>query len=495
VTDAGNPAADPLHVISGDYAFLMENQWVAQLPEVQEASPGAAPQELVVYYCDMFPFRKDAADRSTWLPREKVTAYVGAELLPQMSEAFRVQSDEWGFSWTDAWTSYRTEDPERLSVALGDGETWFHGPAPARGDARMSINASSQDNAEYDTLTDALISTFHHELFHNLQRNLNLSLGGDGRAGGQDNRWKFFSEGTAVLASSVGQPLVHLGPSSQRRAYMTYANRYLLWGGGRFQDLIANTDQVDPYAASFYWRFLFEQCGGMHDPAAGMGIVRRALTALYAGEIVDISSSADTRSSGDLIGATPKVLDQALAGSSCPFRTYQESLGAFSRAIYALRVEGGRCAQPSAPSRCGFYDPYKVYAEPSVRTISYASAAQEVRIEIASRVGTDLIDIVLDPAAEGHSLTLEFRAAAELDVQVLFLLDVGAGARLRYAPDQKSGIEVSVTRAPEGHLVLSIPKIRTAFSNRLGLIVTRFGGAESADFGEYNVLLRSSTTF
>ena len=80
---------------------------------------------------------------------------------------------------------------------------------------------------------------------------------------------------------------------------MTYANRYLLWGGGRFQDLIANYDQVDPYYAAFYWRFLFEQCGGMQDgvqdPAAGMEIVRRALTVLYAGEIVDISASCRPR--------------------------------------------------------------------------------------------------------------------------------------------------------------------------------------------------------
>jgi hypothetical protein len=225
-----------------------------------------------------------------------------------------------------------------------------------------------------------------------------------------------------------------------------------------------------------------------------MAVVRRALTALYAGEIVDIGSSTDGYLAAELVDATRKVLDQALAGSSCPFQGYEESLGAFSRAIYALRVEGGRCAQPSAPGRCGFYDPYQVYAEPSVRTIRYAGAAQEVGIEITSGVGTDLIDIVLDPAAEGHSLALEFRAAAELDVQVLFLLDVGAGARPRYAPAQQSGAEASVTRAPDGRLLLSIPGIRTAFSNRLGLIVTRLGGAESADWGEYDVLLRSSAT-
>ena len=192
VTDADHPAANPLYILSQDYAFLMENQWIARLPEVREASPGAAPDELIVYYCDMFPFRKDDLDPNTWLPREKVTAYVGTELVPQMVEAFRVQSDEWGFPWTDAWTSYRAEDAERLSVALGDGQTWFHGPAPARGDARISINVSSRDNADYDTLADALMSTFHHELFHNLQRNLNLNLGGDGRWAGKETAGSSF---------------------------------------------------------------------------------------------------------------------------------------------------------------------------------------------------------------------------------------------------------------------------------------------------------------
>jgi hypothetical protein len=472
VTDIDHPSTNPLYAFSQEYAFLMENQWVVQLPEVHEASLGAAPDELVVYYCDMFPFRKDDADPGTWLPREAVTAYVGTELVPQMAEAFRVQSDEWGFPWTDAWTSYRTEDAERLSVALGDGQTWFHGPAPARGDARLSINASSRDNADYDSLTDALMSTFHHELFHNLQRNLNLSLGGDGRAGGQDNRWKFFSEGTAVLASSVAQPEVHLGPSSQRRAYMTYANRYRLWGGGRFQDLIANYDQVDPYYAAFYWRFLFEQCGGMQDAAAGMEIVRRALMTLYAGKIVDISTSSD------LFGATPEVLDRALAGSSCPFQAYRESLSAFSRAIYALRIEGGRCVDAGTPSGCGFCDPYGVYAAPSARTIAYTGAAQEIELEAPSGAGNDLIDVILDPVTEEQHLTLEFNAAADLDVRMLFLLDEGEGTSPSVAFGEEGVVELSAERTPDDHLRFTIPEIHTAASNRLGLIVTRFGGEE-----------------
>jgi hypothetical protein len=489
VTDAAHPATNPLYTLTRNYAFLVENQWVAHLPEVSEDSPGAAPDELGVYYCDMFPFRKDVADPSTWLPREEVTAYVGAELVPQMVETFGAQTDEWGFPWSDAWTSYRPKDPERLSVALVDGQTWFHGRAPASGDAGISINASNRDNAGYGSLTDALMSTFDHELFHNLQRSLNLGLGGDGRVGGEGNRWKFFSEGTAVLASSVGQPLVHLGPSSQKRTYMTHANRHLLWGGGRFQDLIVNYDEVDPYHAAFYWRFLFEQCGGMQDgvwqPAVGMEIVRRALTLLYAGDLVDIGSSAD------LVQATPEVLDQALAGSSCPFQSYEESLVAFSRAIYGLRVEGGRCTGPGIPSGCGLYDPYDLYADPSVSTLSFSGVAQEARYETTSGAGTDLIDIVLDPAVQGQGLTLEFQTTVELDVRILFLIDGRVGARPRRLFAQGGAVEVAAGRTSDGHLLYSVPGIRAAASSRLGLIVTRLDGEELLDsVEEYTVLLR-----
>jgi hypothetical protein len=52
VTDALHPAGSPIYTFSQDYAFLLENQWTVSLPAVREAAPGAAPDELVVYYCD-----------------------------------------------------------------------------------------------------------------------------------------------------------------------------------------------------------------------------------------------------------------------------------------------------------------------------------------------------------------------------------------------------------------------------------------------------------
>jgi hypothetical protein len=363
VMDAAQPQAEPLHVWDEEVAFLMESQWIAPLPEVPEESPGAAPDELVVYYCDMFPFWKSIANPSSWLPRVEVPGYVGTELVPALVEAFRVQSQEWGFVWHDAWTGYRLgDDAERLSLALTTLDTWFHGQAPVRATSAISIRVTGGDNADYDTLTDGIVSSFHHELFHNLQRNINLHQGGDGNVAGQYGAWNVFAEGTAVFASSVGQTAVQFAPSPEERAYVYRANRFLSQVGRGQGASDLDWAAHNPYDAAIYWRFLYEQCGGMQggveDPSAGMHIIRRTLQSLYSEEGADISAS------GDLAHGMPKIMDQALQGSTCPFQTYAESLEAFAGAIDAFRLDGGRCLQPGLPDGCGLYDPAGLYVAP-----------------------------------------------------------------------------------------------------------------------------------
>ena len=225
VFDAHHAATNPRHRLGSEYTFLMESQSIARLPEVREESPGAAPDELIVYYCDMIPFQSDD-DSSTRLLRADIPDYVHTELLPAMVEAFRVQSDVWGFPWLQAWTSYRTEEePGRLSVALTDGGTWFHGRALASGHSGISINVSNRHNApDYGTLTDAIVSTFYHELFHNHQRGISQDGGGDGQVGGEKAAWQFFSEGTAELASWVGQPTVQFTQTIGARCNVSNAN-------------------------------------------------------------------------------------------------------------------------------------------------------------------------------------------------------------------------------------------------------------------------------
>ncbi len=472
------------HTISQDYAFLMENQWVARLANVKEESIGAAPDQLVLYYCDMFPFRKRIGDTATWLRREEILGHLQGELVPAMVEAFRIQTDEWGFPWYQAWTSYRSnEDAERLGVALSDGVTWFHGRAPDRGHAGISI--TTNDSAHYATLTDAAMSSFYHELFHNLQRNINLQVGGSGDVSGADEAWAFFSEGTAVLASSVGQPNVQFSQTVIPRAYLAFA---------RLFPLNESYQEMNPYRAALYWRFLYERCGGMVDgvrnPAAGMGIIRNALTVLYSGDIVDITRSTD------LVGYLPAIMDRALAATpSCPFHNHSESLIHFARALYALRLDGGRCAAPGLPQGCGFYDPNHVYRDPLGSTITFTgetltfdNASQFSPAGIKSSFGIDFVDVILDPTTTGRSLTIEVHGAPNADahfgVQLWLLM-----ASENLAPRSKSIPLVGRTEE-DGHLVYTLTVLETDQVNRLGLIITRLDAHENSDpAGKYTVIL------
>ena len=334
VVDRGHPFSSPLYTVSQDYAFLMENQWIAPLPEVLEETEGAAPDEIIVYYSDMFPFQKKMHDKSTWLRREAVQDYVGTELVPAMLEAFRIQTNEWGFAWNQAWTSFRPgEDAKRISVALTDGRTWFHSRAKLIGHAGISITVKAGQHygrADYDTLTDKLMSVFQHELFHNLQRNIEQHNGGNGVLDGMEGAWQFFSEGTAVLASTVGQADMQLTKATASRDYMFKIDNFLV------EDINKSYGEMNPFHAALYWRFLYEQCGGMkngvEDPTAGMRVIKRALNVLYSKEKVDINTSSD------LIAGMPAVMDRALEGSDCPFKTYEESLVDFADAINALRL-------------------------------------------------------------------------------------------------------------------------------------------------------------
>jgi hypothetical protein len=475
----------------------MESQWVARLPQVQEHSLGAAPDELIVRYCDMFPFRvKDG--ENPWLPREAVDDFVGMELLPEMVEAYRVQTDEWGFPWYAEWTSFRGgENGERLSVALATEGVWYHGhaPYPALGHAGISLRVDAKHNTAYDGLTDALMSGFHHELFHNLQRNLQQHYGGDGDIDGLENAWQFFSEGTAVLASSAGQPDVQFAQTSYARHYVDNAD-WFLGHGLPPNDLNRSYGEMNPYHAALYWRFLYEQCGGLDDPSVGMSIIQRALAALYEGQVADIGQSTD------LVGALPRILDRALAGSACPFETHQESLTAFSGAIYALRLEGSRCDRLDARVGCGFYDPQRLYHKPPAATITYAgeqvvydAARQAFPTGIQSSFGMDLVEVVLEPDAVGQSLAIEFSGApgagTEFSVQVLRLQDEGEGIKTHGPSHRAVSWDVLIGTDLDGDRVYTIPAMETGAVNRLGLAITRLDANEESDpMGAYTITVR-----
>jgi hypothetical protein len=176
------------------------------------------------------------------------------------------------------------------------------------------------------------MSVFHHELFHNHQRNISLHYSKHATIAGKNEAWMTFTEGTAVLASSVGQPVVQFAATAQPRSYLKRANAFI----GSEQAITGglNTSYKDiPYQTALYWRFLYEHCGGIvpsgEDPSAGMKVIRHVLETLYKGEIVQINSTTDVAQ------AFPRILDAALENTStCAFHSYEESLVQFARAIY-----------------------------------------------------------------------------------------------------------------------------------------------------------------
>jgi hypothetical protein len=340
---------------------------------------------------------------------------------------------------------------------------------------------------EYDNLTDGIMSVFHHELFHNLQRNISLHYGNKTIAG-REEAWMMFSEGTAVLASSVGQPTVQFEATPQARSYLKRANAFIgsegATGGGlnkSYRDM--------PYHTAIYWRFLYESCGGIYHgaeyPAAGMQVIRHVLEALYKGEMVQIDSSSD------LAYFFPRIVDQALRSTpSCAFHSYEESLVHFARAIYMLRLEDGRCPNSLGAPSCGFLDPNQLYETPPAEAYVLAEGtATDIAGSIPSSYGIDLDELALNPALEGKTLKLAFRSAdPELEYHVELLRTKTTGADHEFTKLSVQTDKPVSLQTENGRLTIELADLGNADYNGLGLIITRLDPYEATeDTGTYTI--------
>ncbi|MCB0229846.1 MAG: hypothetical protein KDH90_12080 [Anaerolineae bacterium] len=458
------------------YAFLVESQWIAPLPAATEEMPGAAPDSLIIWYTDMVPFQRVAGQPDTRLARAEVDDFVGATVLPELVEAFRVQSNEWGFTWHQAWTGLRGgDDAERLSVALGDGATWFHGSAPAGANSSIAINVSNGLSSEYATLADGIVSVFHHELFHNLQRDLRQALAGEGDVDGPGRAWAFITEGMAVAVQSVARPDLEYGASSEARAFYSWSNEFL----NGDEALNTSYAELNPYEGALYWRFLFEAAGGMDDPAAGMTVLRNVLEVMYGGEVVDIGTS------DDLVRYLPEIVSRGLARTpNSPFQTYEESLRSFARSIYR------------SPEGEGLYDPGRQFARPVSETISFPPAA--VRFDpqnlptprgIGSSYGIDFVQIAFEPDVQGMPVEIEVRgatgSAAEFDVEVLGIVTGGSVISTLAAPEKVRGAD---SRGQVANVVLNETGEQLAGAL---VIIVRVDNREAQDgAGRYELNIR-----
>jgi hypothetical protein len=219
-----------------------------------------------------------------------------------------------------------------------------------------------------------------------------------------------------------------------------------------------------------------------------MVVIRQALAAFYSGEIVDIAISTD------LVAHLPALMDRALADRACPLETFQQSLVHLSRAIYALRVEGGRCTAPGLPAGCGLCDPDDLYRKPTVRTVTYTGADQRYPMAIRSSFGMAFVDVLFHPAVDGQAMTIELSGAPGGSAAfslVRKLTDAGPSGRPRRIPAELAGPEVLGDEDGDGRLTSSVPAIDLAQFDRLGLIITRIDAQEGSDpAGEYTISLR-----
>lgn len=111
----------------------------------------------------------------------------------------------------------------------------------------------------------------------------------------------------------------------------------------------------------------------------------------------------------------PRILDVALYKTpNCPFRSYDESLVRFTRAIYQLTADGGRCSSTSTPSQCGFFDPNNLYSVPDEEkyTITHDGKSY-IDGSIRSSFGLDLIELSLSPSLHGKSLRIIFENGSD----------------------------------------------------------------------------------
>jgi hypothetical protein len=371
-----------------------------------------------------------------------------------------------------------------LSVDISHPDTWFH----TKGGGNWNIHLRSYAGVEdgYSDVRDVHRAFLIHELFHNLQ----VSVGCYNTNDCNRNFWPHVGEGTACLAVVVGQPILELSATTGLRSYEL--------DGGEFFEYL-NQSYAGPYhtsyleyAAALYWRFLYEQCGGIvggaEDPAGGMSVIWRVLEPMYQRELTQ-------RALSDL-GQFEATMDTALTTCS-QFETLEDSIIAFARANYPLRLDDGEYHE------FGFF-----YPEPPADSVIYnfaAGTAFSHTGEITSAWGMDFVEVELTGAITG-SLTVDFQQAdpdEQLHVQLLRLITTTQPITRRQCVDlvprcnPRAGNVLALSPAFAATEVITVENGRgvhffnvdTRDFSHLAFIIVRLDTDEGPGTGEYEITL------
>ncbi len=481
-TKNGEERSIPLY--DQDYAFLLESQWVVDLPLEIGVPAGAGPRQLVIYYTDMTPFQSDTFTVEGRLPRQAVNSYIETIVAPGMLAIIKQEAINWRFPWSSAWRGYRPgEDYQRISVALTDQKEWFHGRAPKGGFATLSINVHQFDLQTYVDVTDWIYSIFSHELFHNVQRNMNLLNNGDGEPEGSQHAWKVVTEGTALLIESLMRSYFGTLSNNGNDPYLARLRTYLTGSMPNSSNLNTSITQLSPYEMVVYWRFLYNNCqpaiGESDNFDQGLGIIRQTLETLYTDhEILD-----DSLDNVPLDFA--KLMDRVFANSQlCKYTTYRESLASFARSLYALRYEEQDCSGMNEAGEC--LEEATTPAPPAIELV-YTGEPLTIEDRISSSYGMDFYEISL-PDVDPEAVQLDFICltgdVAAYQVELITLssqIQVGdALVPSRLSREAAAGVPIRATTPyPEDENI-----------TKLGVVITRVDPNENADpIGGYRLTI------
>jgi hypothetical protein len=443
-----------------------------------------------IYYATLFPYLRGQDPPDRRLSPAAVTGLIERTFVPMVADTWRIQFEEWGFGPVHAdWDAdnrveiYITCPPYALFGGTGIYSRPFAPGGTPFPERRIWWFSSSPAYDGYDTLENGYKVVFAHEFFHLVQWNVALATVAS-RAGCTMARWNnVLIEGQGKFAPTVQYPEIEMTGrhvSDVDSAYRSAARHYL---SHRLNASYAEMerDPVYRYDAALCWRYLYEQSGSMR-------VIRTALEEMACRYDPDIEAH---------IG---EVMDAALARAGGPFDSFEESMVAFARANYSLRLADGRCTVQD-PAACAgrYYDPDELYSAPGLDANLHFSGLH-LRYEgtVPAAYGIDLVEIGLDRALNGRTVRIVLQGEGRFSVQAWQLQ---GGARGSDAPALVPGVATrpstphALTAQPalvevnaDGAHIVSFAGLDTARCTRIALIVTRLDVGEG---GSYTLTVES----
>ena len=111
---------------------------------------------------------------------------------------------------------------------------------------------------------------------------------------------------------------------------------------------------------------------------------------------------------------------------------FHDSLIAFARANYALRLEDGRCTAADLDGCRGhYYDPHNMYTEPSPEAeLDYNGSPLTYDGSIPASFGMDFVEVGLNRGLNGQPVTITFQSeGARFNVEIWKLAGGGADSQ------------------------------------------------------------------